>query len=562
MPLSFSNPFLSRVCRFSVLAVSSCALALASTSHAMTNEQSNTVLAGFAKYQADRVEQLVLDEFARDLADSAYFKQFLPKTSAAIKTYDDISSRRLIRTIAYYFDQDLENLVALGECLRLSLEESPPVATADMSEYTGLSVMGRMERLDGVLNFFLEPKQDMAFYLYNYGCTGAHEQSATAPAPSSISHWMMENMTAEVEPRSESFRNLVPVLDKFKQPVLVFAEIIQTLQRQAHEESALDYGVRRVTENFGYTTFPGFRLYHDLHQLPTMEGAFLDYDEAEVSYARIGDKYAALLHFRDSSGKNPQRDFPFEISATFIESLNLKAMVTALDEMKVLNEKFKASGSAQKNYHAYMHQLFLLIDSLGYGKDHAEFTKLKSAGLFLASVTDAVNSTQPDRPEVIAAAIREFVDEKQAHNSKRSTVALYTSRPDQPDLHCRSLVSCQDTWFIGSYYGVAYDSKHHWRAFAPVGLEFKALSFPAANVTLMAAPLDIGAYVTNELRGEAYDPNVEDVLAPSYFISINSRYRPFAVQIGYQNDITQNDGRKRDTWFTALSFDLPIYTVW
>ena len=100
------------------------------------------------------------------------------------------------------------------------------------------------------------------------------------------------------------------------------------------------------------------------------------------------------------------------------------------------------------------------------------------------------------------------------------------------------------------------------RAYGPVGVELKIASYRGSPITLGYAPIDIGNYITAELKGDSYDAKTEDILSPSIFFSWSAASRPFSILVGYQKDIKIDNGLTEDSAFISFAFDLPIATIY
>ena len=89
-----------------VLTLTACSMSFAS----------NTLIEGFAKWQADRIERIAVDQALEDIAANTYVKKYFSKTSSSIEFYDSISGQRLIPLMQVYFQEEsCEIRVAIGE---------------------------------------------------------------------------------------------------------------------------------------------------------------------------------------------------------------------------------------------------------------------------------------------------------------------------------------------------------------------------------------------------------------------------------------------------------------
>ncbi|HEX4975646.1 MAG TPA: hypothetical protein VFV48_07165, partial [Pseudomonadales bacterium] len=185
-------------------------------------------------------------------------------------------------------------------------------------------------------------------------------------------------------------------------------------------------------------------------------------------------------------------------------------------------------------------------------KEKPAYGKLKSAGLFLAGLSDASNQKDAN---AVAGVIADFVDEDAAYQRKRQEVPF-------------SMIGLQNRLLLSSYYGMSYGAvegtstvDNQWRAYGPVGLEYKLRASDWGILGFNVAPFDLGAYVTNELNGSDYQAKLKDIRAPSYFVSYSLKNKPVAVLLGHQENLLMGDGQYHDVNFLAFAFDLPLYSL-
>lgn len=256
-----------------------------------------------------------------------------------------------------------------------------------------------------------------------------------------------------------------------------------------------------------------------------------------------------------------------------------KAIALINEMLSLINqyEEYRVSSDSDKNSVIAIH-FFVRFFEL-FGSNEQNYTKFKSLGLFLASLIEA-----SDAPAV-AAVLDTFVDDQTAYRNKRldSNTALYSwftlpsydattesIKPQNYTGYCL-VIGCQNTLFLGSYFGVSVvrlpdennlEEKVRIRAFGPVGLEYKIMSIYGSPVTLNFAPIDIGNYVSNELQDIEYTARFSDIIAPSIFLSYSMKDRPFSFLFGYQKDVKVGNLVEENTFFVSFAFDLPIFTIY
>jgi len=389
------------------------------------------IIKGFAQYQAGRIENLILNQFVEDLANERLFKQFFPKTSQAIASYDGISGKRLIPLMQFFFKQDVHSLKKIAKC----------ISTHDRKK-------------EAIENFSLFQKEGYTTETY------------------------------------------------LKEKV----DTIKTGKPSNFCDDTNLYWDSSKKEEF---------IEEHLDKLKSMK--------TELIPSIIKDNKA------------------------------MKSFNKAIEMILRLKEDTPAV--------IYVHQFFLLLDSMNFKiTTYQSFNKFKSAGLFLASLaslkTDAATSDNVD------SIIKEFINEEKVYQNKRAETGYYVWRKSKPNLYCNWIL-CKNTLFLGSYYGIAVDTeKVEARAFGPVGLEWKLLTYRGNPIGVNIAPIDIGAYITNELQGDDYDAKLEDIKAPSYFLSYSLKNKPISFMLGYQENIKTGIGETDDMFFFSIAFDLPIFTIW
>lgn len=252
------------------------------------------------------------------------------------------------------------------------------------------------------------------------------------------------------------------------------------------------------------------------------------------------------------------------------------------------SEIYKDMVSTYKNnldaigYAAQVHELMKIMDVyIGFGgNNYPGFLELKRASLFLAYLADASNVGSTE----VALVLRQYVDGKSAYKDKREPTGYavrfkrHVPRDNGIGVDSRAytatcfsrFLTCRKTLFLSSFWGVAWShdtgdapiskSQDGFRAFGPVGLEWKWFTWDGNAISWNYAPIDIGAYVENELTDSDYSASFSDISSPSLFVSWTARNYPFAVLAGHQWDLKSDRGEE-DSYFLAFTFDLPILTL-
>jgi len=544
---------------------------------------SSDLVKGFAKYQAGRVENILLDQFIYDLANEKYLKQFFPATSKSISEYDGISGKRLIPLLSYYIEIDLEAINDLVKCVKEQVWN--PIKKIDSGNLTNVNVeelRASFEALDWLLKMKKNASITTEVLLgecaniinktkvsdsdSKSGKSSTTKKAASTPAAVSArpnaSEKEVEN-TAKKSVDSAKPESIASATDSEKEKTATPAN-----KTEKSESVAESISERTASESTAETNMSDSasaveniftNIYDQIYKKIEKGGESLTYS-VQAYLENLSQKQEKFMSYLDNSYVGKNIDFP-----GFMEAIE------SLDRLKATN-----GDSSKKLYAVYVHQLTVALRALGFQVDDREgFDKFKSSSLFLASLAEAANLDNGQGPDAVAGVIEDFVNEDLVYKNKRNPVALYTSRPNKPNLRCSGFVICKNTWFLGSYYGLSMGWPEHdvqgeddtvYRAFGPVGIEFKVYSGPVFSkdmtVTLMFAPIDIGVYVTDELKQDEYNVELDDIDAPSYFVSFSSKSSPMAVQVGYQKDIPFANNQKESMYFIAFSFDLPLVTLW
>jgi hypothetical protein len=272
---------------------------------------------------------------------------------------------------------------------------------------------------------------------------------------------------------------------------------------------------------------------------------------------------------------------------------NIISVVTKLIALiEQIEKTIEVIEDDKNSYVIRAHQMLQILDLLGWtaereldfkGYSLTAINRLKSISLFLAELADASDKDTGSADSVVAV-LNQYVDEQDTYNRKHQISAYLgfarkaapSSIEDDTKSYITSctvwaLLPCRDTLFLSSYYGLSIANidedgtgQKDWtgRAYGPVGIELKVANYRGSPITIGYAPIDIGNYVTAELKGDSYDAKTEDILSPSVFVSWSSASRPFSILVGYQKDIKIENGLTDDSMFLSFAFDLPIATIY
>lgn len=460
--------------------------------------ESNQLIEGFAKWQADRIERIAVDQALSDIAENTYVKKYFSQTSQAMEFYDTLSGQRLIPLMQSYFQQDLNRFDQVTLCLKYQFKthlKNP--SQADIEAVT--KVFEDLQKL----------AEDSAVEIYT------------------TEDFLQDNC-----------RNVKP--SELKQSRFILTEL--------QDNKANNAVISRVKSSFTL-------------------------DEEAL-------KQALLQSFKDKVIPQEKAD-----KVIFFAKRLIRLIEEIEQSMAVIESNDDAIAYVQKAHH-----MLLILDLVGNaakellgfeGFNIAKLNRLKNISLFLAGLADAAK--QPNGADQVVAILNQYVDEQDTYNRKRHNTAywgftrqndLMSEKPKKVTYRTRCSyygLPCRDSIFLSSYYGLSMsyideqlngEKSFKGRAYGPVGVELKLINYHGSPITIGYAPIDVGNYITAELRGDSYDAKTEDILSPSVFLSWSSASRPFSILVGYQEDIKIENGLKEDAAFIAFAFDLPIATVW
>ncbi|PWK47923.1 hypothetical protein [Pleionea mediterranea] len=469
-----------------VLTLTACSMSFAS----------NTLIEGFAKWQADRIERIAVDQALEDIAANTYVKKYFSKTSSSIEFYDSISGQRLIPLMQVYFQEDLNNFDTITLCLKYRFKnhlDNPTSADIDAIA----TLFKGLQKLVSDNNSKLFTAQD---FIKTY----------------------CQNVTNK----------------QLKSSRFILTEIQQVSAVKSRVQSKFTLDERAL-------------------------------------------KQALIASFSDKVLSEKQAENVLYFAKRLIQLIE-----DIETSMGVIENNDNSITYVQKAHH-----MLLIIDLIGTAAENllnfegfniSKLNRLKNISLFLAGLADAANSK--DGADQVVAILNQYVNEQDTYNRKRHNTAYlafvrkndFTS--DKPEKinyisSCRvaQILPCRDTLFLSSYYGLSImkldeqsigDSEWTGRAYGPVGVELKIASYRGSPITLGYAPIDIGNYITAELKGDSYDAKTEDILSPSIFFSWSAASRPFSILVGYQKDIKIDNGLTEDSAFISFAFDLPIATIY
>ena len=508
------------------------------------------IIKGFAKFQAGRVERLVLDQFLDDLAHQQFVVKFFPQTSTSVTQFNGTSGKRLIPLLQYYFHADLDTLQKFADCL------APRSAAGKLL----LDKVNGKPMFDNIKNFLATVRDgSKSIDDFTQQCEMAKATGTPAVAAGTTATLAEQ---AVLQATDTALRGLVESLTAVKQTepgASAATPLSGTEAVQILNEIQKDTDDSKNTEGKKDTKDPG-----------VVDPSKADKAKSEKppESPKAAAKKLAAGYLKKLTANNVD-------GLEAIKALQSLSVLLHADEQPAFTTDGKPTGAEKPPKAAIVKQLFVALDALGFSAEAPqEFAKFKDEGLFLASLRDAGETKDS---EAVRQVIEDFVDDQSAFRERRAETGIWAVREDPaPNLFCSSniwylLYYCHDTYFVSSYYGMSAtyadeagngNRRGALRAYGPVGFEWKVASFWGYPVSVGVAPVDLGAYVTNELRGKDYSATLDDIKAPSYYLSIGVKNHPFAVLAGYQEKVSMAAGRKIDIGFISVAFDLPLFTIW
>lgn len=501
-----------------------------------------TIIKGFAEWQASRIEDIVLELGLIQISNNPHVKTVFPSTATVILTERDYMGPALATVVERAMKKDLDIMKYItGQCLPELLNNS-----ADK--------LKQQIQTDGTLkNGFDEAvlKQVLAdlkrIYQGFQAIGGSKSIDFSAINDNEKTKGKIQN-TLDFDDKvcylTEYDRDWIPVSLKSTDVTLYFKAIEEWVKSGDFVNDK--HFKRFIVENRLGRMVEYLR---DVYVIAERVNSFERYSES-MTRSRI------------------EKD---------------KEVVLELD-----SEIYKDMVSTYKNnldaigYAAQVHELMKIMDVyIGFGgNNYPGFLELKRASLFLAYLADASNVGSTE----VALVLRQYVDGKSAYRDKREPTGYavrftrHVPRDNGVGVDSKAykatcfsrFLTCRKTLFLSSFWGVAWShdegdppiskSQDGFRAFGPVGLEWKWFTWDGNAISWNYAPIDIGAYVENELTDSEYSASFSDISSPSLFISWTARNYPFAILAGHQWNLKSDRGEE-DSYFLAFTFDLPILTL-
>ncbi|WOH38964.1 hypothetical protein RI844_07020 [Thalassotalea fonticola] len=460
--------------------------------------EEESLIKGFAQWQASRVEKILINEVLEDITEDPYTKRFFSSTSRNYSFYESSNAQRLIPLLQHYIKVDIDNF----------------------------------------------------------------EQIMTKCIPYHLDNLVNSKQT--IAQKAEALGNLMHGLRLLS--------------------SKIAAGDKPYTvENFNDTACVGSENFNGKFTVSINEANLKALINNVLAYIQANPASSQVIKYATRNIRQLNESYPENYQATFIN-------ITEEQVLRLINHvlELKRTFIEADNLFIQTHQLIVTLETIAnmQENDYPGFNKFKNAALLFSSLAQA---SKEGKTGQVVAILDTYIDEQDAYMQKRSKQAYY-ARYKIPSVasegfdnnkivnktytgSCsgRFFSPCKGTIFLSSYYGISAiynkeeqfeDREINFRAFGPIGFEFKAISFEDSILSLNIMPLDIGNYITNELKQDDYSAKFDDILAPSVFISYTSKSKPFAVLFGFQDKIKVAEDYETNGIFLSLVFDLPIYTIY
>lgn len=487
-------------------------LSFGTTSFAVVNE--SAIIKGFAEWQAGRIEKIVLETGLARIDDNARIRAFFPSTASQVLYELDSNGRSLANVVKDSMDKDLDRMnYIIARCV-------PTIMNTELSSLENGVTTAKLSKAAGEFNL---------------------------------------------------------LFDGFE--ALIAGGKTVVVKREDEEQKEVTIG---STADF------------DEHLCGTAGGHKSEWEKVAFKKVELDD-YLTQLRSWIVAGNWVEDDkfVDFAREEGFAELVAYAATIASLVEKSRSIEKQKentfmeVTEIKESGYAERVRQLTNMLDLyLDFGDtDYPAFRKMKRTALFLADLADA--SKTEDGPTSVAAVLSSYVDDQATYLSKREPSGYFNwysrfKKDKEEELggewvsykgSCAiwGFLPCRNTLFISSYWGVAYshdqgdgpisDERNGWRPFGPVGLEWKLLTYESTPISINYAPIDIGNYIKHELMDTAYDDaKFSDINSPSVFLSWSLKRYPVAFLMGHQWNMKSDRGEE-DSAFLALTFDLPVFTI-
>lgn len=556
----------------------------------------DALLTGIAKFQASRVEDATLAMVPEQLKEHPLIRKFLPKMHAAVKRGPDTGTESFYTVVKATAKDDVDTLEEIGDLLEELTEGIDP-------DDTNPAAMARAWQAVELVKNFMSPtdlKSDTATTLTlkesleklkadGGGKAGADARQLLRSVP------LLKGATDALCTNgngAERSKCLVEqaiagsgkwgALADPNQTAAVTDQLADRLKQGAEARASwlrnrqLLNAPKAATLADGPGSLPSDHLIDELAianpaTLPAeakATAAALVKSVEDSKQTTVPNLLLSLQPKAVTGDANAQAETTAENTK---RDEKYQAIVAAFVELGQEINELKANDGQQNistGYALVFTKLVVLLETFGVDKERPQFRQFVLVVTLVAEMMDGASIGDSD---AVASALRNYVRTGDAMASKRVRVhedrALF-GKFGQKGTGCIWWAFCNDTLYLGSYFGVAggyYDDdgdsekKMEARSYGPIGLEAKIRVTENGWVwTLMAAPIDIGAYITRELKDESdYDASFSDIDSPSITIGVTTPRQPIRFMIGYQDKIPTDIGTTQG-WFASVAYDLPF----
>ncbi len=488
-----------------------------------------TLIKGFTKWQANRIEKLIIDEALQSTFENPYVQKLFPYTKKNALNHYGISSERLIPILQYYIKKDIElSKRFVEQCIPNKL-----VSIVEDSNNTN--------DLQTKLNDFIDSLNKFS---------GSEDKNSTIADNFLTKNGACDNNASF---NKTKFKDLIKtVLDEslddekkelINKTIVKVEELISKIKEKKQE-------IKEIEKKL-------FELKKDLSK---------DIDKRKQQLTALIKELKKLIKKDEIDNEALLKDINYFVNIQILFEENQETIKQLAHIYKDFQEVFN---DEDQPYTISFYKVLKIIEEVSTFdiENYNQFGKLRNVGLFLAELADASDKKDPD---LVADILNRYLSDDDAFIKKRDNNAFIVFKEDSLEDKLKSDNSIfqspqKGIVYISSYYGFAYrnndaikfdnDRTSLFIPFGPVGLEFKLISFRDwFSILFNYSPIDLGNYIAKELDDEEYDAKLDDIVTKNIFFSFSLKKYPVALIVG-RNINEDND-------YISIAYDLPIFTLW
>ena len=488
-----------------------------------------TLIKGFTKWQANRIEKLIIDEALESTFKNLYVKKLFPYTEKNALNHYGISSERLIPILQYYIKKDIElSKRFVEQCIPNKL-----VSIVEDANGTD-SLQTQLEGFIDDLNKFSGTKDKNSTIADNFLTKNGACDNNTSFDKTKLKGLIKTVLDESLDDEKKALIN---------KTIVKVEELISKIKEKKQEIKEIEKKLFEFKKD----------LSKDINKRKQQLTALIKELKELIKKDKIDNE--ALL-----------KDINYFVNIQILFEKNQETIKQLAYIYKDFQEVFN---DEDQPYAVSFYKVLDILDQ--YSKfdleSYNQFGKLRNVGLFLAELADASDKNDAD---LVADILDRYLSDDDAFIKKRDNNAFLVLpkydlekklTSDYRPLKCPQ----KGIIYLSSYYGFAYrekdaiefdnDRTSRFIPFGPVGLELKLISFRDwFSILFNYSPIDIGNYIAKELDDEEYDAKLDDIVTKNIFFSFSLKKYPIAIIVG-RNISEDND-------YISIAYDLPIVTLW